>query len=431
MDDTDSPEGGCTTHLAYTIVKSISDSVDFLDYPNLIRLNPNIPYRTRGNGSVVLRFKVNDKETIKEKIIKIFTNYYERNYANTNPGLVFVENRIPEEIRKFSRKALEEVIPIELAKKLIEKLKLEYYGYGKMRGLIGATAGIGNLLRGDYTYELLTYRDVKEHKRTRNIDFNSVKKMDEKYRDYVFSNIDYETNTLLIAPHGPDPVVYGIRGEIPDILIEEMKQIRVSPPIDSWIIFRTNQATGEHLKAIKPISFIRPYRTHIVEGYVLTHPKMMEGGHVNFVIGDHTGRIECMAYEPSGNFRKNVLALRKHDYVRAYGGIKPASNKHPLTLNIERLDILRLHEEAKFLNPICPKCGKRMKSAGKNKGYKCKKCGYRSKEVKPMKIIIDRKIKQGVYIPPPRAQRHLTRPIERLNRSNEGKEIRLIDTWFE
>jgi len=46
--------------------------VEFLDYPNLIRLNPNIPFKTRGNGSVAIRIngEKNDLENIRELVLK-------------------------------------------------------------------------------------------------------------------------------------------------------------------------------------------------------------------------------------------------------------------------------------------------------------------------------------------------------------------------
>ena len=55
FDDTDSPKGMCTTYLAYKMVKTLKkEKVTFLDFPNLIRFNPNIPWKTRGNGAVGL-----------------------------------------------------------------------------------------------------------------------------------------------------------------------------------------------------------------------------------------------------------------------------------------------------------------------------------------------------------------------------------------
>ena len=56
FDDTDSPNGGCTTYIAAILVEKLSGmGVSFMDYPNLIRLNPNVPWKTRGNGALCLR----------------------------------------------------------------------------------------------------------------------------------------------------------------------------------------------------------------------------------------------------------------------------------------------------------------------------------------------------------------------------------------
>ena len=52
FDDTDSPKGMCTTYLAYRLINLLKkEHVNFLDFPNLIRFNPNIPWKTRGKWS--------------------------------------------------------------------------------------------------------------------------------------------------------------------------------------------------------------------------------------------------------------------------------------------------------------------------------------------------------------------------------------------
>ncbi len=57
LDDTDSTKGGCTTYLAALLVEELGKfHVEFTDYPGLIRLNPNVPWKTRGNGALCLRF---------------------------------------------------------------------------------------------------------------------------------------------------------------------------------------------------------------------------------------------------------------------------------------------------------------------------------------------------------------------------------------
>ena len=61
IDDTDSPKGMCTTFLAYKIINRLKkENVDFLDFPNLVRFNPNIPWKTRGNGAVGIKISTSN-----------------------------------------------------------------------------------------------------------------------------------------------------------------------------------------------------------------------------------------------------------------------------------------------------------------------------------------------------------------------------------
>ena len=55
IDDTDSVTGGCTTWLATEIIKELSE-FDLIGHPRLVRLNPNVPWKTRGNGAVAMTF---------------------------------------------------------------------------------------------------------------------------------------------------------------------------------------------------------------------------------------------------------------------------------------------------------------------------------------------------------------------------------------
>ena len=58
IDDTDSIRKGCTTYIACLLMEELEKlNVKFIDYPNLIRLNPNVPWKTRGNGALCLRFE--------------------------------------------------------------------------------------------------------------------------------------------------------------------------------------------------------------------------------------------------------------------------------------------------------------------------------------------------------------------------------------
>ncbi len=50
IDDTDSQDRMCTTYLIYRIIAE--GRYDIIDDPQLVRLNPNIGYKTRGNGAL-------------------------------------------------------------------------------------------------------------------------------------------------------------------------------------------------------------------------------------------------------------------------------------------------------------------------------------------------------------------------------------------
>mgnify|MGYP003224148999 FL=1 len=83
------------------------------------------------------------------------------------------------------------------------------------------------------------------------------------------------------------------------------------------------------------------------------------------------------------------------------------------TLNIEKFKLNKIAPQYKYSNPVCS-CGKRMKSAGKNKGYKCPKCGKRLRNGNKLKEIIPRDIETGFYEVPTEARRHLAKPIIRI-----------------
>ena len=92
FDDTDSYSGKCTTNLAFKITSKLLSQTDsvFIDYPLLVRLNPNIPWKTRGNGGICLRIRTNQPDQIIEYLIKFIRT--DSDIANgANPGLAIFE----------------------------------------------------------------------------------------------------------------------------------------------------------------------------------------------------------------------------------------------------------------------------------------------------------------------------------------------------
>ena len=131
IDDTDSPKGMCTTYLSYEIVKFLKkQKVQLLDYPSLIRFNPNIPWKTRGNGAVRLTIKTNEPQKIKNKITQFVATYSDiKNGAN--PGLVFYQNEpIPLLFQKFSNQALWKLISRKKAKQFVSENKIDSFYLG-------------------------------------------------------------------------------------------------------------------------------------------------------------------------------------------------------------------------------------------------------------------------------------------------------------
>jgi len=434
IDDTDSVRGGCTTYIAAQIIRKLVKEfeVEFIDYPNLIRLNPNVPYKTRGNGAVAIRVLVNENliEEIKRTVIQEVEKWFMIEDEKTNPGIAFLRGKIPTPLKCFAKKVIRDIVEIEEAERIAKMLNVEIIGYKERRGIIGALAAVGETLDGDYTYELLAYRKRENWGTPRRVDPQSVMLMDRETFPLTFNNVDYETGRILITPHGPDPVLFGIRGENPRVLIEALKYIKTGEPIACWVIFRTNQGTDDHLIVYRKISELRPYLPCKIKAIVDSKPEVIEGGHVIVRLRDETGAIDAAAYEPTGDFRKIIQKLEPGDEIIAYGGVRPL-NGSKFTVNLEKIEIVKLARKFISRNPKCPKCGKRMKSLGRSGGYRCKKCGLKLVDAEKEVEEIKRDLKDGLYIPPPRAHRHLTKPYQRYGLEKKRKEtIKLHEPWY-
>jgi len=435
FDDIDSPEGGCTTHLTAKLIPKLEKefNVEFFDYPNLIRLNPNIPWKTRGNGATALRFLVEERrlDNLVEYVVSEVRDYIgEFSHPQSQPAIAFLVGEISSDLRWLSRKAIQDVILPDLAFEIASKAGVRVFSFKGRRGVVGALAAIGEPLdKGDYTYELLAYRVRENYGKPRVVDEKSVFEMDRVLGSETFLNVDYEVSRVLITPHGPDPVLLGIRGESAEAVLKAFNIVKVREPIERWVIFRTNQATDAHIRVVKGISEIRVYQSIALEGKVSRNPRIISGGHVVFTLTDGVNEIDCVAYQPTGGFRDVIKQLRVGDSVRVYGGIRPASSKHGVTVNLERIDVLEVSEEIIYMNPKCPKCGARMKSAGKGKGFKCPKCGYKSLNLRKTPVKKPRTLKPGTYTPPPRAYRHLMKPPQRIGKEKTKPPTKMIPKW--
>ena len=128
IDDTDSPDGMCTTYLASQIINKFEDNgIELLDYPRLIRLNPFARFKTRGNGGVSLRISNDDKADLAKQIVLSEVEKLSMfDCDNTNPGVIFYDGEITEEMENYAFRAIYEFITIDEAKHLHSLSKLLY-----------------------------------------------------------------------------------------------------------------------------------------------------------------------------------------------------------------------------------------------------------------------------------------------------------------
>ena len=427
FDDTDSPKGMCTTFLAYKIVDLLrKQKTEFLDFPRLIRFNPNIPWKTRGNGAVSIRIKTRNPSKVKNQIKNLVSKYSDvKNGAN--PGLVFFESdTIPSEFTNFSNLAMWQLIKRNNAKRFAKKNDLEFFYQGNGQGLVGAIGAIGYDFQ-DHTLELLSYRKRTKFGKERKISTESVKIMQEKTYPNTFNSFDTKKGRILITPHGPDPVFYGVRGENVSSLVYATKILKSDEKLDGYMIFKSNQGTGDHLKNELNFENMKPYASGKITGIVSNTPKIVKGGHVFFKIISENHEFWCAVYKPTGisSIASNLI---RGDKICVGGGVRKASKKFPRIINLEFIDIIHLEKNLSKSNPICKKCNKKMKSKGQNQGFQCIRCGKKSS--KKITVEISRKVKKQLYIPNMSAHRHLTRPLQRIGISNKTSKFDKSLSWF-
>jgi tRNA(Ile2)-agmatinylcytidine synthase len=415
IDDTDSKAGGCTTYISARLVEKFSRlGAKFIDYPNIIRLNPNIPYKTRGNAAVALRLNIPPDlcVSVQEQAIEEVEANSRIGSPGTDPAIVFLKGRPSGRVKRFAQRALRDVIAESEAKSTIIHCKLTAIAYGSELGLVGALSAVGECLEGDHTFELLAYRETKNRGTRRQVEETSIMKMDQRTTPRTFNSYDFDNRRMLITPHGPDPVLLGIRGETPNILRKAFRMLKIREPVERWVIFRTNHGTDAHLDASRLTTHVKPFKPAVLKGVIAEEPQRIRGGHVFFKLRYDRSSLRCAAFEPTGKFREVVAKLIPGDEVTVFGGIKKREGL-PIVLNLEKLQVHRLAELSSEENPVCPRCQKHMKSAGKGQGFKCSRCSFRAPYADKKMRIRSRSLETGVYVPDKKAQRHLTKPLSR------------------
>ncbi len=348
IDDTDSNEGMCTTYLMTKIMNKLKlIGCSYIRYPCLVRLNPSIPYKTRGNAALSVKISINSDN--KEKIIELVIDEIKKNAmienVNTNPGVVFILESefelLKGILKKFYMKSLYDVVSIEEAKNIISKYKILSFHIKNGRGLIGSLAASGFILNNikDYTYEYLAYRIDSNLQNERNVNIETLIKMDIKTYPNTWDTIDYSKKKNPIAicmSHSKDPVLYGIRGISPLTLSSNVKMI-MSENVKMFNIFRSNQSTDAHIQYISNFKKMKNYCSYKIKCFVYKKSNTIVGGHEILKVVDlENNLLTCAAYEQTGEFRKIIRELIPGDTIYIFGSFING------TFNLEKVNILSL-----------------------------------------------------------------------------------------
>jgi len=423
IDDTDSEKGGCTTYTAAVLFQELlGRGFKPSDFPWLVRLNPNIPWKTRGNGALAIHFFI-DEEQI-EDVHRIAMETVDKTTVasahGTDPAIAFLKGQVPRALREYSTRALHDVLSVREARAVARRAGAEVHALMGVRGLIGSLAAIGaGLDFVEHTFEIIAYRISENLGNPRRINHDSVKLMNSKYGNRTFNNLDSESGRVLVSPHGLDPVLLGIRGYSPNDVLDAFKELQLNEEIERVMIFRTNQGTDAHLGKTRKAVDLKPHQSGALTGRVDDVPRVLRGGHVIFRLRDDSGLIDCAVYRPTGSLAMAARDLLPGDTVSVYGGVRRWREGTP-TLNVEKLEVLHMVEKIQHANPMCSSCGGRCESMGRGQGLRCKKCGQRNEYASKIQVRQERHLQSTIYVPPPRARRHLTMPDSKpRNISNE------------
>lgn len=413
IDDTDSRTEMCTTFLTIEILKN--SNLDLIGYPKLVRLNPNIPLKTRGNAAISLTLGRGEGERTKigsigsEEILS-FKRYREERMdidvfsiiekfspedEDTNPALLVCEERNDE---NFYWDAVRDFVDY---KKVRDKAGGDFTSANGDIGIVGANAAI-SWPEVNPTYELISYLEEKRWKGDHLVDDGSSMYIENNFKD-TFDSFDFRNSYNAIRPTTKTPILFGVRGVDPKLLLDHIRFVK-SEPYSSFIIYKTNQGTDDHLLE-RSFSNSGLYNSSIIRAFVDSTPAYSRGGVLSFRISSGRDTLTAVSMEPTKEFRFTMAKLRRGDELRVYGGITK-----PGFINLEKVEILSLSRVIEIRPPKCPKCKNRMESVGTNKGFRCRKC--RTKSQKGEERVEEREVVPGYYEVPIIARRHLSRPLK-------------------
>ncbi|MEA3189882.1 MAG: tRNA(Ile2)-agmatinylcytidine synthase [Thermoplasmata archaeon] len=426
FDDTDSREGGCTTHLAFHVLLALPE-LALRGPPRLVRLNPNVPHKTRGNGAVVLplgrpagpqarvgelrglevlAFPEAEPVAATPALLKRAWHVVKKeSRPEAQPSVVLVDE--PPPAAAYWEAVRTRMDPGAAAEALATLGAHVRTATGRsLPGCLGALAWPGP----PASFEFLAYRHPSRWGTARTVHPEPLAGLDGT--GATFHTFDAQENRLACVPHGPDPVLLGLRGRDPDALVHAATRSlpwAVQEPVDGWLLWATNQASGDHATRVASLAEAPEWGTVDLDATVLGLPQDRRGGHVEVPLADAAGAaFAAWAFEPTKGLRQAARGLRPGDRVRVVGAVAEGGG----AVNLEKLRVEELARHLlKAANPRCPECDRAMPSMGAGAGHRCRKCGARLPPGSVVAAEEPRTVAMGWHEPAVGARRHLHRPV--------------------
>jgi tRNA(Ile2)-agmatinylcytidine synthase len=423
FDNTDGPAGGCTTHAAFQVLLALPE-LALRGLPRLVRLNPNVPWKTRGNGAVCLPLGLPEGPQVRvgelrgrevlafpegrpavpsadvvDRVWKALSGLAQREAL---PGVALCAEAPPS---AFYWSAVRTFVPPEEALGAADGLGVLHRSAGDGRGLVGSLAAAA-WPGPPSSFEVIAYREPRRFGQARELDPAPLMGLDAT--GATFHTADPIARKLACVPRTPDPVLCGLRGRDPERLVAAAIPAlarAAREPVDGWLLWASNQASGDHVTRVETLRDTPVMGTAEVEATVAWQPERRQGGHAFVARREDSGlHFEAVAFEPTHGFRDALSALLPGDRVRVVGAVSEG------LLKLEKLRIVAPVAHRVKRNPVCPACGRQMRSKGPSTGFRCSACKARLPPSALQWTEHPRGVDRAWNEPPVMARRHLHRP---------------------
>jgi tRNA(Ile2)-agmatinylcytidine synthase len=392
--------------------------------PRLVRLNPNVPWKTRGNAAVALPLCVPEGPQVRvgelrgrevlafpdgpepalesSTLDRAWVALQEVAQPDALPGVALFAEAPPaaaywEAVRTFVEPAA--------ARQALADLGAPHRATGDGRALVGALAAAA-WPGPPSSFELIAYREPRSFGKARDLDPAPLTGLDAT--GATFHTADPVAGRLACVPRTPDPVLCGLRGRDPERLVAAAVPAlarAAKEPIDGWLLWATNQASGDHVTKVDRMQEVPVLGTAEVEATVVWPAERRRGGHAYVTLQAGDGlNFEAVAFEPTHAFRDILSALLPGDRVVAVGAVNEG------LLKLEKLRVVAPATDRRKENPLCPACGRRMRSKGPSTGFRCPVDKTRLPPSAAVVVEHPRGVDTAWHEPPVMARRHLHRP---------------------